>query len=69
MPGFRPNEHYVREMKKYGVLPADLGPNAPIDPYATDRAYWRSLWHKPAGARAGGSKGRGAQAMNFKEIR
>ena len=47
MPGFRPNEHYVREMKFYGVLPKDLAPNAPIDVYATDQAYWRSLWHRP----------------------
>jgi hypothetical protein len=47
MPGFRPNEHYVREMKKYGILPADLGPEEPVDPYATDRAYWKSLWHTP----------------------
>ena len=46
-PGFRPNEHYIREMKRYGVLSAEVGPNDAIDPYATDRAYWRSLWHKP----------------------
>jgi len=46
MPDFRPNEHYVREMQKYGVLPADLGPNDPVDPYATDRAYWQSLRHE-----------------------
>ena len=49
MPGFRPNRHYVREMKRYGVLPADYDPaNDPIDVYETDRAYWRSLWHQPA---------------------
>ena len=24
MPGFRPSEHYVREMKRYGVLPASF---------------------------------------------
>ena len=47
MPGFRPNEHYVREMKVYGVLPADLSADAPIDAYATDQAYWRSRWHRP----------------------
>jgi hypothetical protein len=45
MPGFRPSEHYVREMKRYGVLPANLDPAASVDPYATDRAYWRSFWH------------------------
>ena len=48
MPGFRPNEHYVREMQRYGVLPADLAADAAIDVYATDRAYWKSLWHRPA---------------------
>ena len=47
MPGFRPNEHYVREMKVYGVLPADLPDDAPLDVYATDQAYWRSLWYRP----------------------
>jgi hypothetical protein len=47
MPGFRPNADYVREMKKYGVLPMNIGPNDPIDPYATDQAYWRSLWYQP----------------------
>jgi len=49
MPGFKPNEHYVREMKRYGVLGAsfELGRD-PIDVYAVDAAYWRSLWHRPA---------------------
>jgi hypothetical protein len=48
MPGFRPNEPYLREMKRYGILPADFDPaKDPIDVYATDRAYWRSLWHQP----------------------
>ena len=48
MPGFRPNVHYVREMKRYGVLPADFDiENDPVDPYKTDRAYWKSLWYKP----------------------
>ena len=48
MPGFRPNEHYVREMKFYGILPKALGPNSPIDVYETDRKYWRSLWYRPS---------------------
>ena len=49
MPGFRPNEHYVRWMKRFGVIPEsfDLAKD-PIDPYETDKAYWRSLWHQPA---------------------
>ena len=48
MPGFKPNEHYVREMKRYGVLPAsfDLAQD-PIDVYATDAEYFQSFWHVP----------------------
>jgi hypothetical protein len=44
MPGFRPTGSYLREMKKYGVLPASAAEDTSIDVYATDRAYWRSLW-------------------------
>jgi hypothetical protein len=44
MPGFRPRREYLEEMKRHGILPADLPPDAPVDVYATDRAYWRSLW-------------------------
>jgi len=48
MPGFKPNEHYVREMKRYGVLAESFHlATDPIDVYATDQAYWRSLWHRP----------------------
>jgi len=47
MPGFRPNKHYIREMKRFGILPRNLGPSDPVDPYATDRAYWRSFWYRP----------------------
>lgn len=47
MPGFRPPPQYVREMKRYGILPDDLPPDAPLDIYAVDRAYWQSLWHRP----------------------
>jgi len=47
MPGFRPTPTYVREMKKFGILPKNLAENAPIDVYAADRAYWRSLWWSP----------------------
>jgi hypothetical protein len=50
MPGFRPPGPYVREMKRYGVLPADLPAGTALDVYQTDRAYWQSLWyHPPAG--------------------
>ena len=45
MPGFRPNKHYIREMKRFGILPADLGLDDPIDVYKTDERYWRSFWY------------------------
>ena len=47
MPDFRPGPPYVREMKRYGIIPENLAADAKIDVYATDRAYWRSLWYKP----------------------
>ena len=47
MPGFRPTRTYVREMKRYGILPANLDDDARIDVYAADRAYWRSMWWTP----------------------
>jgi len=43
MPGFRPNQHYIREMQRFGFLPKDLGPDDPIDVYKVDRAYWDSF--------------------------
>ena len=43
MPGFRPPAPYIREMKRYGALPADLPDDAPINPYETDQAYWRAF--------------------------
>jgi hypothetical protein len=33
-------------MKRYGILPAHLPDDAPIDVYAADRAYWQSHWHR-----------------------
>ncbi|MCX7826449.1 MAG: hypothetical protein N2689_12950, partial [Verrucomicrobiae bacterium] len=55
MPGFRPRAEYIREMQRLGILPAALSDSAPIDVYATDRAYWESLWHKPPIGRGGKS--------------
>ncbi len=46
MPGYRPHANYIREMQRYGILSKDLAPDAPVDPYATDEAYWRSMWHQ-----------------------
>lgn len=64
MPGTRPNEHYVRWMKRFGVLPDSLDPaETPIDPYETDRKYWRALWHHPPalGAASGARLATGKQ--------
>jgi hypothetical protein len=43
MPDFRPNRFYIREMQHFGVLPRDLPEDTPLDPYASDRAYWESV--------------------------
>jgi cytochrome c553 len=49
MPGFKPNEHYVREMKRYGILPAGFDfAKDPIDVYETDGRYWQSFWYRPS---------------------
>jgi hypothetical protein len=53
MPGFRPTPSYVREMKRYGILPADLDAASVIDVYAADQAYWRSHWWPPEAAAGG----------------
>ncbi len=43
-----PSRQYVREMKRYGILPHELDTVAnPIDVYATDEAYWQSFWYQP----------------------
>ncbi|MBT3199671.1 MAG: hypothetical protein HN350_07120 [Phycisphaerales bacterium] len=48
MPGFKPNSHYIREMKRYKVLdPAFDLKTQKIDVYKMDEIYWRSMWHKP----------------------
>ena len=48
MPDFRPNDHYIREMKRYGILRPDYTIADPIDVYALDQAYWKSFWHLPS---------------------
>lgn len=53
MPGFKPSAGYVREMQRYGILPRELDlATEPVDVYATDRAYWQSLWWRPEHAAA-----------------
>ena len=51
MPGFQPRPEYVREMRRYGILSARDSAAAPVDPYATDRAYWESLWYRASSLR------------------
>ncbi len=48
-PGFKPNPQYVRELKRFGILPAsfDLARD-PIDCFAADQQYWRSFWREGA---------------------
>lgn len=47
MPGFQPREAWVREMKRFGILPATAHAGQPVDPYAVEREYWKSLWYSP----------------------
>ena len=47
MPGYRPNEHYFREMQHFGIVPAHQTLEDPIDVYAADQAFWQSAWHRP----------------------
>jgi cytochrome c553 len=52
MPDFKPRIDWVREMKRYGILPASVGPEEPIDVYAVERRYWESLWYRPPASTA-----------------
>ncbi len=53
MPDFRPNPHYVREMRRFGILPPVPDPaRDTFDGYALDGAFWRSLWYHPPVAAA-----------------
>ena len=47
MKGFRPPKPYLREMKRYGILPEtfDLDRD-PVDPYELDRRYWALDWRQ-----------------------
>jgi len=54
MSGFRPGPHYVREMNRYGILPASFDPATdPIDVYEVDQRYWQSFWRVPRGGFSG----------------
>ena len=43
-PGYRTNPIYIREMKRYGVLPADFDPETPIDPWQVDQNYYEQFY-------------------------
>jgi hypothetical protein len=44
----RPSPNYIREMKRYGVLPPKFNAATDaIDGYATDEAYWQLFWYQP----------------------
>jgi hypothetical protein len=47
MPGFVPRVDWVREMQRYGVLPAAVKPAEVTDVYAVERTYWESFWYQP----------------------
>jgi hypothetical protein len=48
MPGFKPRPEWVGEMKRCGILPTDFDPSRdPIDVYATEQSYWKSLHYQP----------------------
>ncbi len=48
MPGFRPRPEWVDEMKRCGVLAPDFNADhTPVDVYAVERDYWKSLHHHP----------------------
>jgi hypothetical protein len=46
----QPSPNYIREMQRYGVLPAAAAAGLPVDGYATDEAYWRTFWYQPGTA-------------------
>jgi len=47
MPHFKPRTDWVREMKRYGVLPECVTSEEVTDVYGTEQEYWRSLWYQP----------------------
>jgi hypothetical protein len=46
-PDFQPNPQYIREMKKYGVLPPTFdASDQALDIFDVDQAYWRTFWRR-----------------------
>ncbi|MDR2117888.1 MAG: hypothetical protein LBP87_16045 [Planctomycetaceae bacterium] len=48
MPGFRPNNDYIREMQKYGFVKKDLAPDETFDYYRAEKEYFDSWYYDPA---------------------
>ncbi len=49
-PQFRPNRQYVREMKRFGILPPQFDPtHDPVDVFRIDQEYWKQFWYHPEG--------------------
>jgi hypothetical protein len=42
-----PRRDYVREMIRYGVLPAGHDFASSVDPFELDKAYWKTFWYVP----------------------
>lgn len=50
MPGFKPHPFYVREMKRYGILPETFDrEHDDVDVFQVDRRYWECTWYYPDG--------------------
>ena len=43
MPNFRPNDYYLYQLRRYGILQDGMPENG----YALDRAYWQSFHYQP----------------------
>jgi hypothetical protein len=44
---WQPSRHYIREMKRYGVLPADFDPaTQDVDAFELDRKYYEIFYPK-----------------------
>lgn len=48
MPGFRPNNDYIREMQRYGFVRKDLGPYELFDYRQAEREYFDSFFFDPS---------------------
>ena len=60
MPGFKPRAEYVREMKRYKLLPESFDlEKEPVNVYEMDRKYWDSFIFTPISLAAKDSPRRG----------